>query len=117
MKGRDCIGALRQVFESDLGAHRLCIDLDTLLPDGLRRIIGETLRTLKKSHTDLSLGVSRPTDMNRHCSRTLHLRIDRWQSAQQNRDDGWEFCEPPDVESCSVHLTFPFCFRDAMKVL
>ena len=54
VKHRDGERALRQVLENDLAADRLGINLYSLLPESLRRVVRETPRVLKESNPDLS---------------------------------------------------------------
>src|SRR5258708_25108959 len=65
VKDRDSEGAQGKILERYLGAHGLGIDVDTLLADGLRRVIGKTLGVLKQGYADLAFGVSRAGDAYR----------------------------------------------------
>src|SRR6266478_6807944 len=88
VKDRDGEGALGKILERYLGAHGVGIDLDTLLPDGLRRVIGKTLGVLKQGYADLAFGVSRAGDANRECCRIFRLCSERWEwRPQQKREN------------------------------
>src|SRR5215469_10069215 len=117
VKDQDGEPALRQVLENDLGAHRLGINLYSLLTESLRWVVRETLGVLKESNSDLSLGVSRPSNANGQRSCILCLRGRRPRLPQQNCDNGGESCKPSDAESYSVHLIFPFFLHIRWGVL
>ena len=64
VKDLDGERTLRQVLENDLDAHRLGINLHSLLPESLRWVVRVALSVLKESNSDLSLGVSRTSNAN-----------------------------------------------------